>query len=137
LRDAASFISAVPKPIPFRAVRPPPRGGLRDRGRPDPQHRTQPRRRVTEHLQRKIRDPLPGPTDRGAPTPLLQCGRGEVYGWTHAGDKRLQRDHGPARRGSRREVALEGLHLHVNGPWCITFEWIDGEALRVNLEQYH
>jgi proteic killer suppression protein len=26
--------------------------------------------------------------------------------------------------------------LHVNGPWCITFEWIDGEALRVNLEQY-
>jgi proteic killer suppression protein len=27
--------------------------------------------------------------------------------------------------------------LHVNGPWCITFEWIDGEASRVNLEQYH
>ena len=27
--------------------------------------------------------------------------------------------------------------LHVNGPWCITFEWIDGEAWRVNLEQYH
>jgi len=26
--------------------------------------------------------------------------------------------------------------LHVNGPWCLTFEWIDGEALRVNLEQY-
>jgi proteic killer suppression protein len=27
--------------------------------------------------------------------------------------------------------------LHVNGPWCITFEWADGEALRVDLEQYH
>jgi proteic killer suppression protein len=27
--------------------------------------------------------------------------------------------------------------LHVNGPWCITFEWEDGEALRVDLEQYH
>lgn len=27
--------------------------------------------------------------------------------------------------------------LHVNGPWCITFEWIDGDALRVDLEQYH
>lgn len=27
--------------------------------------------------------------------------------------------------------------LHVNGPWCITFEWIDGEAFRVDLEQYH
>lgn len=27
--------------------------------------------------------------------------------------------------------------LHVNGPWCITFEWDEGEALRVNLEQYH
>ncbi len=26
---------------------------------------------------------------------------------------------------------------HVNGPWCITFEWEDGEAVRVDLEQYH
>lgn len=27
--------------------------------------------------------------------------------------------------------------IHVNGPWCITFEWVEGEALRVDLEQYH
>jgi len=27
--------------------------------------------------------------------------------------------------------------IHVNGPWCITFEWRGGHALRVNLEQYH
>jgi proteic killer suppression protein len=27
--------------------------------------------------------------------------------------------------------------LHVNGPWCVTFEWVDGEAWRVDLEQYH
>jgi proteic killer suppression protein len=27
--------------------------------------------------------------------------------------------------------------IHVNGPWCVTFEWVDGEALRVDLEQYH
>ena len=27
--------------------------------------------------------------------------------------------------------------VHVNGPWCITFEWDDGDALRVELEQYH
>ena len=27
--------------------------------------------------------------------------------------------------------------LHVNGPWCITFEWFAGDALRVDLEQYH
>ena len=27
--------------------------------------------------------------------------------------------------------------LHVNGPWCITFEWVDDEAVRVDLEQYH
>lgn len=27
--------------------------------------------------------------------------------------------------------------IHVNGPWCITFEWEDGEAKRVDLEQYH
>lgn len=27
--------------------------------------------------------------------------------------------------------------VHVNGPWCITFEWVDNEAWRVDLEQYH
>jgi len=39
---------------------------------------------------------------------------------------------------------FHGLHgvtkrysIHVNGPWCITFEWEEGEALRVDLEQYH
>jgi len=40
--------------------------------------------------------------------------------------------------------AFHGLHglperysIHVNGPWCITFEWEDDEAFRVDLEQYH
>ncbi|UCF94480.1 MAG: type II toxin-antitoxin system RelE/ParE family toxin [Desulfobacterales bacterium] len=39
---------------------------------------------------------------------------------------------------------FHGLHgvpkrysIHVNGPWSITFEWKEGEALRVDLEQYH
>ena len=27
--------------------------------------------------------------------------------------------------------------LHVSGAWCITFEWADGHAWRVDLEQYH
>jgi len=27
--------------------------------------------------------------------------------------------------------------IHVNGPWCITFEFEEGEARRVDLEQYH
>ena len=27
--------------------------------------------------------------------------------------------------------------IHVNGPWCITFEWEEGEVLRVDLKQYH
>lgn len=27
--------------------------------------------------------------------------------------------------------------VHINGPWCITFEWADGKAWRINLEQYH
>jgi proteic killer suppression protein len=27
--------------------------------------------------------------------------------------------------------------IHVTGPWCITFEWIDRTAVRVDLEQYH
>ena len=27
--------------------------------------------------------------------------------------------------------------IHVNGPWCIIFEWVDNDALRVDLVQYH
>lgn len=27
--------------------------------------------------------------------------------------------------------------VHVNGPFCITFEWIEGDAWRVDLENYH
>jgi proteic killer suppression protein len=27
--------------------------------------------------------------------------------------------------------------IHVNGPWCITFEWDGRDAWRVDLEQYH
>ena len=27
--------------------------------------------------------------------------------------------------------------IHVNGPWCITFEWKAPRALLVDLEQYH
>lgn len=36
-------------------------------------------------------------------------------------------------RGRRPEC----YSIHVNGPWCITFEFHDGEAHRVELEQYH
>jgi proteic killer suppression protein len=27
--------------------------------------------------------------------------------------------------------------IHVNGPWCLTFEFEDGDACRVDWEQYH
>lgn len=27
--------------------------------------------------------------------------------------------------------------VHVNGPWCVTFEFADGHAYEVDLEQYH
>lgn len=27
--------------------------------------------------------------------------------------------------------------VHVNGPWCITFEFEDNDAWRVDFEQYH
>ena len=37
--------------------------------------------------------------------------------------------------------ALRGRPLrytvHINGPWCITFEFEEGNALRVDFEQYH
>lgn len=47
------------------------------------------------------------------------------------------------------DLSLPGFGLHplhrkpkryaisVNGPWRITFEWIEGDAWRVDLEQYH
>jgi proteic killer suppression protein len=27
--------------------------------------------------------------------------------------------------------------VHINGPWCVTFEIEDGHAVRVDIEQYH
>ncbi|MEM8837373.1 MAG: type II toxin-antitoxin system RelE/ParE family toxin [Pseudomonadota bacterium] len=27
--------------------------------------------------------------------------------------------------------------IHVNGPWCLTFEFYDGDAHNVDFEQYH
>ena len=36
---------------------------------------------------------------------------------------------------------LEGkpkrFSIHINGPWCITFEWLEQNAYRVNLENDH
>ena len=39
-------------------------------------------------------------------------------------------------------LALRGFKptrysVHVNVPWCITFEFEDGDASRVDFEQYH
>ncbi len=38
--------------------------------------------------------------------------------------------------------SLSGFHptrysIHVNGPWCITFEFQAGDAFNVDFEQYH
>jgi proteic killer suppression protein len=38
--------------------------------------------------------------------------------------------------------ALKGFEptrytVHVNGPWCVTFEFSEGDAYRVDFEQYH
>ena len=27
--------------------------------------------------------------------------------------------------------------VHVNGPWCVTFSFEDGDACQVDFEQYH
>lgn len=47
------------------------------------------------------------------------------------------------------DLRLPGWRLHslhtkprrhaidVNGPWRITFEWVDGDVVRIDLEQYH
>jgi toxin HigB-1 len=50
-----------------------------------------------------------------------------------------------------KEMSFAGSHLHpplqgsktqrytvsVNGPWRVTFEFVDGDAFHVDLEQYH
>ena len=32
---------------------------------------------------------------------------------------------------------LRRYPVHINGPWCLTFEFEDGDALRIDFEQYH
>ncbi|WP_455475862.1 type II toxin-antitoxin system RelE/ParE family toxin [Bartonella sp. B17] len=27
--------------------------------------------------------------------------------------------------------------IHINGPWCITFEFVNGHVTHIDLEQYH
>jgi len=27
--------------------------------------------------------------------------------------------------------------IHINGPYCLTFEWKDGDIYRIDLENYH
>lgn len=27
--------------------------------------------------------------------------------------------------------------VHINGPWCVTFEFTDGDVYAVDFEQYH
>ena len=90
-----------------------------------------------------------------------------IRSFKHKGLKELFRDGASAKVGSTLQArALEildaldaatrpedmnvpgwdfhGLHgkpkrytAHVNGPWCITFEFEGGDALRVDLNQYH
>jgi len=55
----------------------------------------------------------------------------------------------PARHERLQDLNVPGFGLHalrgnprryaiaVNGPWRITFDWADGEASAVDLEQYH
>ena len=35
------------------------------------------------------------------------------------------------------DAGWDYARLDINGPWCVTFEWHEGEALRFDLEQYH
>jgi proteic killer suppression protein len=34
-------------------------------------------------------------------------------------------------------VGHNATRYMLTGPWCLTFEWLDGVALRVDLEQYY
>ena len=35
------------------------------------------------------------------------------------------------------EGAPKRYSIHINGPWCITFERHEEAAFRINLENYH
>ena len=35
------------------------------------------------------------------------------------------------------ETETEADTVHVNGPYCITFGWREGDAWRIDLENYH
>jgi toxin HigB-1 len=35
------------------------------------------------------------------------------------------------------EGAPKRFSIHINGPWCLTFEWREDNAYRLNLENYH
>ena len=36
-----------------------------------------------------------------------------------------------------RGLKVTRYSVHVSGPWCITFEFEDGDASRIDFEQYH
>ena len=84
---------------------------------------------------RALRDLFQDDNPRGIRADLVERVRG-----------RLQALH---RAKSLDDLRLPGWRLHalhgrpvryaiaVSGPWRITFEWADGDAMRVDLEQYH
>jgi proteic killer suppression protein len=37
----------------------------------------------------------------------------------------------------RLQVKPTRYSIHVNGSWCVTFEWDGEDATNVDLEQYH
>lgn len=64
-------------------------------------------------------------------------------------DRLLRRLDVPNRAKTPEELDLPGFEfhrlrgkpvrytVHVNGPWCVTFEWDGTDAVRVDFENYH
>lgn len=64
-------------------------------------------------------------------------------------DRLLRRLDVPNRAKTPEELDLPGFDfhrlrgkpvrytVHVNGPWCVTFEWDGTDAVRVDFENYH
>jgi len=75
------------------------------------------------------------PLQHGEDRLLPGCGRYE--GYSHLGEIQPEEMNVPgfdfhALRGNPIRYTV-----HVNGPWCVTFELEEGDALRVDFEQYH
>ena len=90
-----------------------------------------------------MRPPLPIPIRRIVPPAgrrVDHTGRGFAVQNRSYGDYRRAEAAAVSAIANGSRHSLKGVKrytIHVNGPWCITFEFEEGDAYRIDFEQYH